>query len=537
VQLAAHATVCDALRRSIVPLTVAVPGLPWLADAAIRASNSALGRDQGIFQYVAWAASQGEKLYRDVRDVNGPLVAFLHLGLQKLGGESARGFRTLDLLFTSLTFAFVGACLPSLASREVTIRERMPWALASSVMLLAQYLTFGFWDTAQRESFFDWFLAVAIGAILLARRRAGLLVLAGACSAAPVFGKPTFLLFTLAHLLTVALDRDSAIPRRRRLIAFVGGMAITAVVMFGFLALYGDLASWARITFSDVPTMYRFIWPRTPRAIVTMPGYSFTTGVALVATVLGIVLVAAKRLPVRALAIVTVPALGLASVLIQQKGFPYHFHPVTFGIGLVGLAFVFVVDEHPRAPAWLAFAFAAFFGVRAAMSARMAGIYATWEHDAHYVRVDYFPESLALGAAHVAATTKPDERVQTYAMDAYLLYLAKRKSATPFIYAYDLNVDVALHGSFDEGGPRPTPADTARIQALRDGHERDLVDRMGARPPAAFVFVDKSPLMSSEDALADFEQHCPTAVTFLLANYRETANFDGIRVWSRIESR
>jgi hypothetical protein len=517
---------------------VAVPGLPWLVDAAIRASNGALGRDQGIFQYVAWAASRGEKLYRDVRDVNGPLVALLHLCLQKLGGETAHGFRTLDLVFTSLTFAFVGACIPSLtSSRDVSMRERAPWALASSVMLLAQYLTFGFWDTAQRESFFDWFLAVAIGAILLARKRRGLLVLAGACSAAPVFGKPTYVLFTLAHLVTLALDRESEIPRRQRLYAFVSGTALTAVVMFGFLAAYGDIESWARITFSDVPAMYRFIWPRTPRAIVTMPGYTFMASVASVATVLGIVLVATKRLPARALAIVTVPALGLVSVLVQAKGFPYHFHPVTFGIGLVGLAFVFVVNEHPRAPAWLAFVFAAFFGVRAAMSARIAGIYATWEHDANYVRVDYFPESLRLAAAHVAATTKPDDRVQTYAMDAYVLFLAKRLSATPFIYAYDLNADAALHGSFDEDGPRPAPADTARIQALRDGHERDLVIGMRERPPAAFVFVDKSPLMSSEDALSDFETHCPTAVTILLSDYRETANFDGIRVWSRIDPR
>lgn len=517
---------------------VAVPGLPWLVDAVIRASKSALGRDQGIFQYVAWAASQGEKLYRDVRDVNGPLVALLHLCLQKLGGDTARGFRTLDLLFTSLTFAFVGACLPSLtSSREVPPRERAPWALASLVVLLAQYLTFGFWDTAQRESFFDWFLAVAIGSILLARRRAGLLVLAGACSAAPVFGKPTYLLFTLAHLVTIALDRDSAVPRRRRLAAFGVGAALTAVFMFAFLAAYGDVSSWARITFHDVPSMYRFIWPRTPRAIVTMPGYSSTAAVAALASAVGIALVVAKRLPARALAIVTVPVLGLVSVLVQAKGFPYHFHPVTFGIGLVGLALVFVVSDHRRAPAWLAFAVAAFFGVRAAMAARTAGIYATWEERAKYVRIDYFPEDLTQGAAHLAATTKPDARVQTYAMDAYVLYLAKRKSASPFIYAYDLNVDAALHGSFDDDGPRPSAADATRIQTMRDDHERDLVTRMRERPPDAFLFVDKSPLMSSEDALGDFERHCPTAVTFVLANYRETANYGVIRVWSRIDPR
>lgn len=522
---------------------VAVPGLPWLVDAAIRTSNSALGRDQGIFQYVAWAASQGERLYRDVRDVNGPLVALLHLCLQKLGGESAHGFRTLDLVFTSLTFAFVGACVPALSTtRGSSLREKGAWALAALTMLLAQYLTFGFWDTAQRESFFDWFLAVAIGALLVAqapiqwRKRLLLLVLAGACSMAPVFGKPTYLFFTIAHVVTIVIDPGAG-DRRKGLLAFATGCALTSVLMFMFLAVYGDLASWARITFSDVPSMYRFIWPRTPVAIVTMPGYSAAAAVAALASMLGVFLVATKRLPARALAIVTVPVLGLASVLVQAKGFPYHFHPVTFGIGLVGLAFVFVVNEHPRAPAWIAFAFAAFFGVRAAMTARMAGIYARWESDAKYVRVDYFPEQLAQGAAHVAATTKPEDRVQTYAMDAYLLFLAKRRSASPFIYAYDLNVDAALHGSFDEDGPKPTPSDAAHIQALRDAHERTLVARLNERPPAAFVFVDKSPLMSSGDALRDFETHCPAAVTILLSEYRETANFEGIRVWSRIDPR
>ena len=40
-----------------------------------RASWTPLGRDQGIFQYVAWAVAQGDVDYRDVRDVNGPLIA------------------------------------------------------------------------------------------------------------------------------------------------------------------------------------------------------------------------------------------------------------------------------------------------------------------------------------------------------------------------------------------------------------------------------------------------------------------------------
>lgn len=524
-----------------VALCVAIPAFPWLIDATLRASRSALGRDQGIFQYIAWAASRGEKLYRDVRDVNGPLVAMIHLALQKLGGEDEHRFRSLDLFLTSGTFAFVGACLPSLAKRDVAPVERAAWSFAAVVVLLAQYLAYGFWDTAQRESFFDWFLAVATGALLVAqarseadRRALGWLGLAGACSVAPVFGKPTYALFTVAHVVTVAIDRGA--PRRlRRLAAFAGGAAAATFGAFAFLASYGDVSEYLRISLSDVPAMYRFIWPRTPAAIMTMPGYGTTCAVAVAATIAGSVLVAIGRIPRRALALATVPVLGVVSVLVQAKGFPYHFHPITFGIGLSGVALVLIATE--QAPRWAAFALAALLALRAAATARDAGIVARREHDSAYVRVDYFPQALARTAAHLRATTRVDDRVQTYAMDPYVLFLARRMSATPYIYAYDLDADAALHGSFDEGGPHPSPEEAARIQAIRDAHESDLRARLEHAPPAAFVFIDRSPLMSSTDAFADFESHCPTIVTFVLENYVEAANFEGMRVWSRSDLR
>src|SRR5688572_15523927 len=102
-------------------LLVAFPALVWVADAAWRASWATLGRDQGIFQYVAWAAEQGEVLYRDVRDVNGPLIAFVHFVFLKLGGADEHRFRVLDLVLTGGAFAFVGGCLPSLSRAEVKI--------------------------------------------------------------------------------------------------------------------------------------------------------------------------------------------------------------------------------------------------------------------------------------------------------------------------------------------------------------------------------------------------------------------------------
>ena len=150
-----------------------------------------------------------------------------------------------------------------------------------------------------------------------------------------------------------------------------------------------------------------------------------------------------------------------------------------------------------------------------------------------FVRIDFFPRDLVTAADFLARNTREDERVQAYGMDAYLLFLARRRSATPIIYAYDLNVDAALAGAAVFGGQPPTPAQRARIKAMRDAHEAEMLASMRRRPPAAFVFHDDSPLMSSRDAVKDFEAHCPETMAWVAANYAPTADFGRIHVWMR----
>ena len=89
----------------VVPLAIALPALWWVSDAIWRASWTSLGRDQGIFQYIAWAVRQGDVLYRDIRDVNGPVITMVHVVFQWLGGEDEHRFRVLDLVATSASFA------------------------------------------------------------------------------------------------------------------------------------------------------------------------------------------------------------------------------------------------------------------------------------------------------------------------------------------------------------------------------------------------------------------------------------------------
>ena len=122
--MSAGAPLYDHVRRvgrallALVPaFIVALPCWSWAWQGTRNASFTSFGRDQGIFQYVAWAITHGDVDYRDVRDVNGPLIHLIHVVFGWFCGRSEHQFRVLDLQVTGVTFAIVGACLPGLTRR------------------------------------------------------------------------------------------------------------------------------------------------------------------------------------------------------------------------------------------------------------------------------------------------------------------------------------------------------------------------------------------------------------------------------------
>jgi hypothetical protein len=551
------------LRSLVAPLAIALPPLFWIVDATKRASLTTLGRDQGIFQYVGWALARGERDYRDVRDVNGPLTHLVHRLLLAFGGADEHRFRVLDLAITGATFAFVGLCLPGLRSRaRPETVERVAWALAAWVVLSGQYLLYGYWDLAQRESFFDWLLlpSVALQLVAQARMREGAaetqsrqgarwLAVAGALSVVPWFGKPTYALFTVAQLLALLCDE---IPRRRALRAFLVGGAAGALSQIVLLVATGDALAYARIQLADVPAMYRFIWPRAAADTFSNPWCATQAIFGIIGAVVILSLVLLREMPRRVIAVALLPVCAVGSVIVQAKGFPYHFHPVTAGVHLQWLLVGAWLAERTRVAqrrlallrlAPLAFGVLLALRVGTAMedSPQIRAVWLLWgaatpqdrltrEYFSHFPEPDYFPFELRQTATYLREQTRPTDRVQTYGMDPYLLFLAERLSATPYIYAYDLNADAALAGGT---GGRPDEAQAAHIRALRDAHEADLLARLSASPPAAFVFLDNAPLMTVTDAWDDFESHCAAASAWVSEHYRETARFGHDHVWLR----
>jgi hypothetical protein len=568
------------MRAALVPLTLALPPLFWIVDATRRASLSALGRDQGVFQYIAWALSKGAVDYRDVRDVNGPLTHWVHVVFLAVGGGDEHTLRVVDLLVTGSTFAFAGACLPGLGCARrpssgfdhapakpgtcrPSVLERGAWAVAAWVVLSGQYLLYGFWDLAQRESFFDWFMLPSVALQLVAqtprrgpkaRRVTALLFVAvGALSVTPWFGKPTYALFTLGQLAVIATDAKLTLARKQSLLAFAGGAVLATAVQLGLLLLRGDVSAYFRIQVFDVPAMYRFIWPRSVADLMSLPRIATPAAMGLVGATVLFSLVVLGEAPQRIAAVALVPVCALGSVIVQAKGFPYHMHPVTAGVYLQALALLAWLTERMRVAArrralmrllpiaasaslalHVAFAMQASPHVRAdwLLWSWSDKLRATREYIDHFATPDFFPDEMRQAAAYLAKHTREGDRVQTYGMDPYVLFLAKRLSATPYIYAYDLDADAAIAGGT---AGRPTHAQAAVIASMRAAHEADLLARIRERPPAAFVFFDEAPTLSQADAWDDFEAHCVDAAPWVRAHYRETSRFGHDRVWLRLD--
>jgi hypothetical protein len=543
------------------PLVIALVPLFWVVDATARSSLTTLGRDQGIFQYIAWAVGNGEVDYRDVRDVNGPLIHFIHFVMLRLGGSDEHQFHVMDLWMTGATFAFTGACIPGMLRRNVSVVERAAWAAAAWVVLSAQYQLYTYWNQAQRESFCDWFLLPSLGLSILhaakTKRMERLrLVAIAALSTATWFGKPTFVLFTIVQMCVLLLDRQSALGARTRALMLLAGGALGSVVPLTYLFRYGDAHAFLRISLVDVPNVYRFIWAKSAREILGEQGPLQTTTAGLACAALLFALVVMRALPPRFSILPLAILAAIGSVLAQNKGFDYHFHPLTALTALGWLVVVAMLAErflsarekqdrglggYVMLGAATILAFEVASSMQASPQTRNVWILSGGETakkrtEAEYFATfrtnDFFPWEMRQAAQYLAERTPSSARIQVYGMDPYLLFLARRKSATPYIYAYDLNADAALDGGWQN---EPTAEQSIVIKRARDDHETDMLARLEASPPEAFVFIDASPLITYPDAMKDFEYCCAKTAEWVWANYQLTQSFGEFHVWMKDE--
>lgn len=544
--------------RWLYPALVALLALGPALYALYAQTFSPLARDHGIFQYVAWALRHGERSYRDIHEINGPLPHAYYMALQLLGGEDEHTFRVLDTLLLALAWTLGARTLPRWIGLTTTPRESWAWAAAGLAVIGAQYTRYDWWHSAQREALYA---ALVFGSLALQSvahtTRSEKVALrafaaAGVLSALPWFGKPPCAIFTAMQIAVAALDRASLPISLRRAAAATGaGIAVVTFAMLGFVLAFGDLARGVALL-AKVPRLHHTIWNETIAGSYRAFRNAPTLNWAAISFVAYAVAHRFLGLPRRALLAAVLPVGGFIVFAGQGKAFPYHLHMVTLGSAVAQLVVVGAVarrleDETMArrqqiaiAGAILAFAVGTKSFVEAFDSPAVERSWAeigstpeqrkTREYYDAFPWGDYFPNDMRDAAAYLAFKTAPDERVQLYGFDPYLLFLAKRRSASPVVYGFELNVDAALKGG---PGARPSPETRQWLADYRNEAEALVLATVEASPPAAFALFDRAPFTFPPDSEADLEAHCPRLFAWMRKHYARGPTFGTVRLWLR----
>jgi hypothetical protein len=271
---------------------------------------------------------------------------------------------------------------------------------------------------------------------------------------------------------------------------------------------------------------------------------------ALVASLATIGLVATRRVGRQALALAAIPLLGIGLDFVQGRSFGEHLHPVTAGTALIALALCCQLATEPRLiaePSRAAGVWPLLLGALLAFQAATALLAsphlradwtmtdgATREGRAsvgfarHYDTGDFASGAMFEVAMFLRQRTRPDDRIQLYGMDPYLLALAERRSATPYVYSADLVPDAPIAGIRLRGGSR-REVEAARAIAKRNA--ADFLERLQRANPAAFVLFDRAPFRHPVHALDELLTNVPSLGPLLRESYNEVPSLSALHVY------
>ena len=443
----------------------------WVADATSeRASlHGARARPGDLPVHRLGCLAGGERDYRDVRDVNGPLTHIVHLVFLALGGarraplprarprrdgRDVRRRRARVSRGHALAGAVTARRAGGLGARGVGRAQRAVPALhllgpraARELLRLVPASERG--PAARRA-----------GADAAARRRRARAAAAArrrrARSASiACFGKPTL----RALHDRAALHARSSTTRRARPRARAARHVRARVAARGrssqlsYLLVFGDLGAFLRDRRSSTCRRCTASSGRATSAeILALPGNAPTIGYALVtsAIVVGLDRSTARCPGARSRSALTPRLRRRQRSSRRRRDFPYHFHPVTAGLSFQWLLLVAWLAERcrvaaaeeprtPRArsppPPSLALRIAT---TLSKLSAHRSGLWILGEgHDprgprerastlVYFQTADFFPWEMRQAAAYLREHTAPDRSRQAYGMDPYVLFLAER---------------------------------------------------------------------------------------------------------------
>ncbi len=291
--------------------------------------------DASLFHFLANQFLMGAVPYRDIFDVNMPVIYGIHAAIVRFGGMSDGPWRVFDL----------GAAAIMSGSILMLVRPSgLAAAILTLLVMLATHLLLGPYAAGQRDYLIAILAVIAAWMSALAaedpqRRRMSLFAV-GAVAIAAACIKPTALLLLFLPALTVSE------LGRRDVISIVAGSTAIGILVFGTLAVLGAMSPFITMM-RDLMPRYAKLDNRTiPEVMLrAAPGLMPLMGLTA-AAILGIT----GPKPPRARAMIGLTAFGLIHLLAQRKGYFYHVYPLAIGIACWGgwsLAYL---------PIWRAFA-------------------------------------------------------------------------------------------------------------------------------------------------------------------------------------
>ena len=297
-----------------VPLAAVVGWLLW------HSLNWSLVGDSTIFHFIAIQMQMGALPYRDIFDVNMPLTYLIHAAIVATAGISDVAWRVFDLA--------VAAVMAGLILILIWPAGRAA-AILAVLVVLATHLLLGPNATGQR----DYVMSIPMLAAALASLRATddrerrhlFLLLVGTFAMIAASIKPSGILLTgLPALVIRGL-------RWRDAMWITAGAAAAALPVLVILIAWGALGPFV--------AMIRELWP----IYASMGVFTVTAiqgGAVWLAPIGGLALAAALSLaapkPPRVRLTVGLACFGLVHLLIQRKGWSYHFYPLGIGLACWG---------------------------------------------------------------------------------------------------------------------------------------------------------------------------------------------------------
>jgi hypothetical protein len=298
-----------------LPLAIAAGWLLW------RSLDWSLVGDATIFHFIAGQFQMGAVPYRDIFDINMPLIYYIHAAVVAIGGMSDVAWRAFDLTAALLMSGLILALLWP-AGRAA--------AFLAALILLVTHFLLGPYSAGQR----DFLMAIPALAAALAAAKAAedrehgrfYLMLAGASAMAAASIKPSGILLLLLPIFA-KVERDW----RESLWVIIGAAGV-GILVFGPLAAWGGLEPFI-MTMQGLMPRYASLGTRTVLEISedVVVWLAPTAGLALAA-----VLSMFAPKPPRLRVIIGLTLFGLIHLLVQRRGWFYHVYPLGVGLACWG---------------------------------------------------------------------------------------------------------------------------------------------------------------------------------------------------------